>query len=140
MKVLKYAPCAALLFLSMQVNADDIYQQEVTPLALDFLAEKPDQIPVKPFTLKLNIMRKLDGQLTSYTIKNEEFVRHDNLVISARQCLEDYEGQPDYDIAWLEVADQNGSKLFQGWQYTKIPSVTGLDHPQYALIFTGCEN
>lgn len=111
------------------------------------LEEEPfveELLPPASAKINLRIINLRTGESLSYTLANDEAVIHENLIVKGRYCIENHSNRYGNNVAYLEVEEQGETEeptpVFSGWVYQKFPSVSGVRHPLYSVVLTGCSS
>ena len=91
----------------------------------------------------LKVLDKISSKNILIRLKNNEEIRHKDLLIKSMKCKNsEFDDNPEI-TAYIQVIDlTNKNKddvfIFNGWMFSSSPSITPFDHPVYDIWLVGC--
>ena len=91
----------------------------------------------------LKVLDKISSKNILIKLKNNEEIRHKDLLIKSMKCKNsEFDDNPEI-TAYIQVIDlTNKNKddvfIFNGWMFSSSPSITPFDHPVYDIWLVGC--
>jgi len=86
----------------------------------------------------LRALDKMLGQPTDVDMAVGETVMFGRIAIHAVECRYPSEDPNSDAFAHLEIFDQAGTHLFDGWMVASSPALNALEHPRYDVWVLGC--
>lgn len=87
----------------------------------------------------LRALDKMLGQPTDVDMAVGETVMFGRIAIHALECRYPSEDPNSDAFAHLEILDQAGASLFDGWMIASSPALSALEHPRYDVWVLSCE-
>ena len=82
---------------------------------------------------------KLTGHVTDLEVDNGGYVTFGRVTIGMAECRYP-EGDPAGDaFAFLSIAENNGTDVFQGWMVASSPALNPMDHARYDVWVLRCK-
>ena len=91
----------------------------------------------------IKVLDKISSKNTLLKLKNEEEIKHKDLLIKSMKCKNsEFDDNPEI-TAYIQVKDlTNNNKddvfVFNGWIFSSSPSITPFDHPVYDIWLVNC--
>tara|TARA_B100002019_G_scaffold196105_1_gene169846 strand:- start:506 stop:913 length:408 start_codon:yes stop_codon:yes gene_type:complete len=91
----------------------------------------------------IKVLDKISSKNTLLKLKNEEEIKHKDLLIKSMKCKNsEFDDNPEI-TAYIQVKDlTNNNKddvfVFNGWIFSSSPSITPFDHPVYDIWLVSC--
>ena len=91
----------------------------------------------------IKVLDKISSKNTLLKLKNEEEIKHKDLLIKSMKCKNsEFDDNPEI-TAYIQVKDlTNKNKddvfVFNGWMFSSSPSIAPFDHPVYDIWLVGC--
>jgi len=98
---------------------------------------------IQPFTAQasrvtLRALDKMLGRPTDVDLEVGETVLFGRLAIRAVECRYPLEDSASDAYAHLEILDQEGNTLFDGWMIASSPALSAMEHPRYDVWVLRC--
>jgi len=88
----------------------------------------------------LRALDKMLGRPTDVELAVGETVMFGRLAIRAVECRYPAEDPASDAYAHLEILDQDGNPLFDGWMIASSPALSALEHPRYDVWVLRCSD
>ena len=91
----------------------------------------------------IKVLDKISSKNTLIKLKNNEEIRHKDLLIKSIKCKNSkFDDNPEI-TAYIQVRDltnknKNDVFVFNGWMFSSSPSIAPFDHPVYDIWLSGC--
>jgi len=91
----------------------------------------------------IKVLDKISSKNTLLKLKNEEEIKHKDLLIKSMKCKNsEFDDNPEI-TAYIQVKDLNNNNkddvfVFNGWIFSSSPSITPFDHPVYDIWLVNC--
>jgi len=91
----------------------------------------------------IKVLDKISSKNTLLKLKNEEEIKHKDLLIKSMKCKNsEFDDNPEI-TAYIQVkdlTDKNNNEVFvfNGWMFSSSPSITPFDHPVYDVWLVKC--
>ena len=91
----------------------------------------------------LKVLDKISSKNTLLKLKNNDEIRHKDLLIKSIKCKNsEFDDNPEI-TAYLQVKDltkkgRDDVFVFNGWMFSSSPSINPFDHPVYDIWLVNC--
>ena len=91
----------------------------------------------------LKVLDKISSKNTLLKLKNNDEIRHKDLLIKSIKCKNSkFDDNPEI-TAYLQVKDltkkgRDDVFVFNGWMFSSSPSINPFDHPVYDIWLVNC--
>ena len=91
----------------------------------------------------IKVLDKISSKNTLLKLKNEEEIKHKDLLIKSMKCKNsEFDDNPEI-TAYIQVKDLSKKDnddvfVFNGWMFSSSPSIAPFDHPVYDIWLVGC--
>ena len=91
----------------------------------------------------IKVLDKISSKNTLLKLKNEEEIKHKDLLIKSMKCKNsEFDDNPEI-TAYIQVRDLNNKNkddvfVFNGWMFSSSPSIAPFDHPVYDIWLVKC--
>ena len=86
---------------------------------------------------------KITGRIISFEVAIEETVQFGSLQITPRICYTRPATEAPQTLSFIEVneidANNQESRIFNGWIYAASPGLNGIEHPVYDIWLNDCK-
>lgn len=100
--------------------------------------EFPESIINENFQVTVRVIDRNMSTSTDVVLRDGEGKVHEEFLLSAYACTEDYNNIPGNDAAFITVTGREGRNEFNGWMSKLLPGISVFEHPRYDITLRTC--
>ena len=87
----------------------------------------------------LQALDKTTGRTSFLMVKVNESYTYGELVVNVKKCLKSPPEEAPENKVFINIAEKEGTEIFNGWMFSSNPALSAMEHPVYDIWVVECK-